>query len=66
MNKKQGLYAVLASVAIQLTLGNAYLWSLYQDGIASSVFGGNHANAQLTFSILLATLTMGSAFWATA
>ncbi|MDR2966265.1 MAG: hypothetical protein LBU88_10895, partial [Treponema sp.] len=58
--KKQGVYCVLATVAIQLTIGIAYIWSVFQTGIADSIFGGDNAAAGLTFSILLATLTLGS------
>ena len=58
--KKQGVYSVLAAIAIQLTLGVAYIWSVFQAGIASNVFGGDNAAAGLTFSLLLATLTIGS------
>ena len=58
--KKQGLYCVLAAIAIQLTLGIAYIWSVFQTGIANSIFGGDNAAAGLTFSLLLATLTIGS------
>ncbi|MCL2446387.1 MAG: OFA family MFS transporter [Oscillospiraceae bacterium] len=61
MSRKPGVYAVLASVCIQMTLGIAYIWSLFQNGIANSLFNGNHASAQLTFSLLLATLTVGGA-----
>ena len=58
--KKQGLYCVLAAIAIQLSLGVAYIWSVFQTGIANSIFNGNNAAAGLTFSLLLATLTFGS------
>ena len=58
--KKQGIYPVLAAIAIQLTLGIAYIWSIFQTGIADSIFGGDNAAAGLTFSLLLATLTVGS------
>jgi len=58
--KKQGLYSVVAAIAIQLTLGIAYIWSVFQTGIANSIFGGDNAKAGLTFSLLLATLTIGS------
>ena len=58
--KNRGIYPVLASIAIQLTLGVAYIWSVFQTGIADSVFGGDNAAAGLTFSLLLATLTIGS------
>jgi OFA family oxalate/formate antiporter-like MFS transporter len=52
---------VIAAVAIQLCLGTAYIWSVFQAGIAESLFAGNNANAALTFSILLAVLGIGSA-----
>ena len=58
--KKQGIYPVLAAIAIQLTLGVAYIWSVFQTGIADSIFNGDNAAAGLTFSLLLATLTIGS------
>ncbi|MCL2863695.1 MAG: OFA family MFS transporter [Methanimicrococcus sp.] len=58
--KNQGLYTVLAAIAIQLTLGIAYIWSVFQTGIADSIFNGDNAAAGLTFSLLLATLTIGS------
>ena len=58
--KKQGVYPVLAAIAIQLTLGIAYIWSIFQTGIADSIFGGDNAASGLTFSLLLATLTVGS------
>jgi len=57
--KKHGIFAVLAAIAIQLTLGIAYIWSVFQTGIAKSVFGGDNANAALTFSVLLALLGIG-------
>ena len=60
MNKKHGLYALFAAIAIQLTLGVAYIWSVFQTGIANRLFDGNNAKANLTFSLLLATLTIGS------
>jgi len=60
MTKKQGLLPVLAAIAIQLTLGVAYIWSVFQTGIANSVFGGDNAAASLTFSLLLFALTIGS------
>lgn len=51
---------VLAAIAIQLCLGTAYVWSIFQTGVANSIFGGDNAAAGLTFSLLLATLTIGS------
>jgi len=59
---RAGVYPMLAAIAIQLTLGIAYIWSVFQTGIANSVFGGDNAAAGLTFSLLLATLTIGSVF----
>jgi OFA family oxalate/formate antiporter-like MFS transporter len=58
--KKQGFYTVIAAVAVQLTLGVAYIWSVFQTGIANSIFGGDNAAAGLTFSLLLTMLTIGS------
>jgi OFA family oxalate/formate antiporter-like MFS transporter len=58
--KKKGLYSVLATVAIQLTLGVAYIWSVFQTGIANSIFGGDNAAAGLTFSLLIAMMCVGS------
>jgi len=60
--KNQGLLAVLAAIAIQLALGVAYIWSVFQTGIAESIFRGDNAAAALTFSILLAALSIGSIF----
>ena len=51
---------IAASIAIQLCLGIAYIWSVFQTGIANSMFNGDNAAASLTFSLLLATLTVGS------
>jgi OFA family oxalate/formate antiporter-like MFS transporter len=58
--KKQGLTVVFAAIAIQFTLGIAYIWSVFQTGIADSIFRGDNAAAGLAFSLLLATLTIGS------
>jgi len=60
MHNKQGLFAVLAAIAVQLTLGIAYIWSVFQNGVANSIFRGDHAAAALTFSLLLAAFTLGS------
>ncbi len=51
---------VIASIAIQLCLGTAYIWSVFQNGIATKLFGGDNAAAGLTFSLLLGVLTCGS------
>ena len=51
---------VIAAIAMQLCLGTAYIWSVFQAGIAERLFGGNNASAALTFSFLLAFLGIGS------
>ena len=61
MKNNQGLRVVLAVIAIQLIIGVAYIWSVFQTGVANSIFGGNDAAAALTFSLLLSILTLGSA-----
>jgi OFA family oxalate/formate antiporter-like MFS transporter len=61
MKKNQGIYTVAAAVAIQLTLGVAYIWSVFQTGIAGSIFGGDNAAAGLSFSLLISVLCVGSA-----
>ncbi len=58
--KVNRLVPIFASIAIQLCLGTAYIWSIFQNGIAAKLFGGDNAAAALTFSLLLATLTIGS------
>jgi OFA family oxalate/formate antiporter-like MFS transporter len=62
MNQKttKRIIPVLAAILIQLCLGTAYIWSIFQNGIAKSLFGGDNASAGLTFSLLLAMLTIGS------
>jgi len=60
LQTKKGLYAVLGAVAIQLTLGIAYIWSVFQTGIAETIFDGDNAAAGLVFSLLLAALAVGS------
>lgn len=57
--KHNRMIPVIAAIAIQLCLGTAYIWSVFQAGIAESLFSGNNANAALTFSILLALLSVG-------
>ncbi len=52
--------ALVAAIAIQLCLGVAYIWSVFQTGIANSLFAGDNASASLAYSLLLATLTVGS------
>ncbi|MCL2388938.1 MAG: MFS transporter [Elusimicrobia bacterium] len=58
--KNQGIPVILAAIAIQLTLGVAYIWSVFQTGIAETIFNGDNAGAALSFSILIATLSVGS------
>ncbi|MCL2576357.1 MAG: OFA family MFS transporter [Defluviitaleaceae bacterium] len=60
MKKNAGLYAVIAAVAIQLTLGIIYIWSVFQTGIADSIFDGDNVAAGLVFSLLLAAFATGS------
>ena len=60
MKQKQiRVIPVIAAIAIQLCLGTAYVWSIFQTGIANSIFGGDNAAAGLSFSLLLAMLTVG-------
>ncbi|MDD3350673.1 MAG: OFA family MFS transporter [Eubacteriales bacterium] len=51
---------IIAAIAIQMCLGIAYVWSLFQTGIAQSIFNGDNAAASLTFSLLLFVLAVGS------
>ncbi len=51
---------VIAGIFIQLCLGTAYIWGVFQNGIAAYLFSGNNAQAGLAFSILLSMLTLGS------
>jgi OFA family oxalate/formate antiporter-like MFS transporter len=69
-NEKQakrngGLQTVIAAVIIQIMLGVAYIWSVFQNGIAQTVFSGESgmgdAGASLAFSLLLLMMTIGSA-----
>lgn len=60
MEQKQYRFVpVIAAIAIQLCLGTAYVWSVFQNGIANSIFAGDNAAAALPFSLLLAMLTVG-------
>ncbi len=61
VNKKHNRWIpVFASIAIQMCLGTAYIWSVFQTGIATNLFDGDNAKAALAFSLLLALLTLGS------
>ena len=57
--KYNRILPVIAAIAIQLCLGTAYIWSIFQSGIANSIFGGDNAAAGLAFSLLLAMLSVG-------
>jgi len=59
---RKGLYAVIAAVGIQLTLGIIYIWSVFQTGIADSIFDGDNAQAALVFSLVLAFFAVGGIF----
>lgn len=50
---------LIAAIAIQLCFGVSYIWSVFQTGIANSIFSGDNAAAGLTFSLLLAMLSVG-------
>jgi len=54
------LIPVIAAIIIELCLGISYVWSIFQTGIATSIFHGDNASAGLTFSLLLAVLSVGS------
>jgi len=58
--KNQGFSTVVAAVAIQLTLGVIYIWSVFQNGIKDTIFGGDNAAAALTFSLVVALMCVGS------
>ncbi len=58
-HKHNRVIPVIAAIAIQLCLGTAYVWSIFQTGISNSIFGGDNAAAGLSFSLLLAMLTVG-------
>ena len=58
--KNDALKSVIAAIVVQLCCGIAYIWSVFQNGIAESLFEGNHSLASLTFSIQLVVLTCGS------
>lgn len=60
MRKENRLATLIATIAIQLCFGVAYIWSVFQTGIANSLFNGDNALASLAYSLLLAFLTVGS------
>ncbi len=58
--KKSKVAAVVATMAIQLCVGVAYIWSVFQGGIATSLFDGDNAAAGLAYSLLIMFLSIGS------
>jgi OFA family oxalate/formate antiporter-like MFS transporter len=60
--KNQGLSTVIAAVIIQLTLGVIYIWSVFQRGIADTIFGGDNAAAGFIMSLVIAFMCIGSIF----
>ena len=60
MKNTKKITPIIAAVAIQICLGTAYIWSIFQTGIAKSIFNGDNAAASLTFSLLLFILALGS------
>lgn len=57
--KYNRIIPVIAAIVMQLCMGTAYIWSVFQAGIAERLFSGNNAYAALTFSVLLALLSVG-------
>lgn len=53
------LIPVLAGIAIQLCLGTAYIWGVFQPEVVQ-ILAWTQKDAALTFSILLGVLTFGS------
>ncbi len=58
--KSKKIIVTVASAVIQMCCGLAYVWSLFQNGIAESLFGGDSAKAALSYSLLLALFSVGS------
>jgi len=58
----RGIIVLAATIAIQITVGIAYVWSAFQVGIANVLFGGRQQLASLTFSLMLASLAISSVF----
>lgn len=59
MKTSNRILPIVAAIAIQMCLGIAYVWSLFQTGIAERIFNGDNAAASLTFSLLLFMLGVG-------
>jgi OFA family oxalate/formate antiporter-like MFS transporter len=60
LKKPNKVVPIIAAIAIQMCLGTAYVWSIFQSGIAKSVFNGDNVAASFTFSLLLFVLAVGS------
>lgn len=56
---RYGIYVVIVAILIQMCLGSAYVWSVFQTGVANSIFEGDNAKSGLTFSLLLSMLGIG-------
>ncbi len=59
MNLKKKYVVIVAAVLIQLCVGVGNLWSIFQEGVATTIFNGDNAGASLSFSLLLAMLGIG-------
>jgi len=58
----RGIVVLIATIMIQLTVGLAYIWSAFQNGVADRLFNEQQHLASLTFSLLLASLAISSVF----
>ncbi len=54
------ILALIATIGIQLCVGVAYIWSVFQTGIATSLFDGDNTLASYSYSIMLAVIGFGS------
>ena len=59
VNPRKKYHVIIAAVLIQLCVGVGNLWSIFQEGIAQSIFAGDHSGAGLCFSLLIAMLGVG-------
>ncbi|MGI6751515.1 MAG: OFA family MFS transporter [Anaerovoracaceae bacterium] len=60
MKTTNRMVPIIAAIAIQPCLGTSYIWSIFQTGIADSIFGGNNSAASLTFSLIIFFSSIGS------